>query len=750
MNKFIKYGLLTAGSVGLLLAGGIAYVAATFNPNEYKPQIIQAVKDKKQRTLRLDGNIKLTFFPSIGADLGKVSLSEYNNDKEFVAIDSAHVSLALLPLLSKQVVVNEVEVSGLKATFVKLKNGKTNIDDLLGKKEDKPQDAPASDAGNKAVKFDIASVRVGKTELYYLDENTGAQYGLKDFNLNTGRIANGIPVKVDFSAQIQSSQPKLHLATQFKATVTFDLDKHLYKVEGLDFQAKGSVLDIENLLLQASGDANANLATKEFSTNKMSISASGVKGKDNFDAKLDAPALSMTKDKFSGDKLTVNAKLDGASGNIVANLTLPGLEGNAQSFKSSAFTLELDVKQPEQTFKARLSSPVAGNFEERKFNLSDLSIAVNATGDKLPNKSVSSEMKGIVQVDQNRQSVHASLAGGLLQSQIKATVAVNNFDTPAISFNVDVDQFDADLYLPKKQQGTEVKTEAKTSAAAEAPFDLSALKKLNLEGSLHIGTLKAANIKSSQLRLEVKAHNGILNANPLSANLYQGNMSGNVTVNAVQTVPSFVLDEKLSGVNIAPLLKDAANFDMLEGKGNVALNLRTQGNTVRALKKALNGGMSLNLADGAVKGINIAKTLRSAGNLLGKQSQTQSANQEEKTDFSEMKASFKVNNGVAHNDDLSLKSPLLRLSGNGDIDIGNDSINYLAKATLASTLQGQGGKDNVSGITVPVRLTGPFTELKYTLDFGAMVSDAVKQKLQTEVKNKLQEQLKGGLNGLFK
>ena len=75
---------------------------------------------------------------------------------------------------------------------------------------------------------------------------------------------------------------------------------------------------------------------------------------------------------------------------------------------------------------------------------------MNATGDKLPNKSVSSEMKGSVQVDALKQSVQANLAGGLLQSQVKAKVGVNGFADPAINFDVDVDQFDADLYLPKK------------------------------------------------------------------------------------------------------------------------------------------------------------------------------------------------------------------------------------------------------------------------------------------------------------
>ena len=133
MNKLIKYGLLTLGAVGVLLVGGVIYISATFNPNEYKPFIIQAVKDKKQRTLKLDGDIKMFFFPSIGADLGKVSLSEFKSDKEFVAIDSVRVSLALLPLLSKQVVVNELGISGLKASLLK-KLPKLQLNRTLQKK----------------------------------------------------------------------------------------------------------------------------------------------------------------------------------------------------------------------------------------------------------------------------------------------------------------------------------------------------------------------------------------------------------------------------------------------------------------------------------------------------------------------------------------------------------------------------------------------------------------------------------------
>ena len=66
----------------------------------------------------------------------------------------------------------------------------------------------------------------------------------------------------------------------------------------------------------------------------------------------------------------------------------------------------------------------------------------------------------------------------------------------------------------------------------------------------------------------------------------------------------------LTGVSIGPLLRDAAKQDILEGKGNVALDLTTQGNPVSAIKKALNGTARLELKDGAIKGIDLAGAVR--------------------------------------------------------------------------------------------------------------------------------------------
>jgi AsmA protein len=744
MNKILKYGLLGVGAIVVIAVAGVAYVAATFNPNDYKGKIIKAVKDSKQRNLRLDGDIKLSFYPNIGASLSKVSLSEFRNDKEFAAIESARVSLALMPLLRKQVVVDEVAVSGLKATLVKHKDGTTNIDDLLGQTEQKQQEQ--KNISGPPVKFDIASISVEKTSLSYRDEGSGAQYAIKDLNLKTGRIAIGVPGKIDLSASIQTNQPKLDINMQLKTTLTFDLEKQKYQLQGMELQANGSAVDISNLKVQASGDVSADLATQEFAAKKFALNASGMQVKNKFEATLDAPSLNLTKDKYSGAKLTLKANMDGAFGNIVASLSLPGVEGNAESFKVSALSLDLDVKQPEQAFKVKLGSPLSGNIKAQQFNLNNLSVAVTATGDKLPNKSVSSEMKGSVQIDALKQIVQANLAGGLLQSQIKAKVGVKGFAEPAIKFDVDVDQFDADLYLPKKSS----QAAKPQSTEPEQPLDLSALRKLNLDGSLRVGALKVMNVKTTQLRVDVKALNGLVNINPLSAKLYQGSMNGSLSVNA-QSTPSFAINQKLNGISIAPLLKDAADLDLAEGKGNIALDLTTQGNTVSALKKALNGSVSVNLADGAIKGINLTKLVQGIQNLSkDTRAQTLGVDKSEKTEFSEFKANFKVHNGVAHNDDLAAKSTVLRVSGNGDIDIGHDNMNYNAKAALAKTEQGKTA-------TLPVNVSGSFDAVKFKVDYGALLVDVAKQKVDEkkekvieDAKAKLQDQLKKGLKGLFK
>jgi AsmA protein len=445
----------------------------------------------------------------------------------------------------------------------------------------------------------------------------------------------------------------------------------------------------------------------------------------------------------------LSAKVTGPRQTLVAQLALPGMEGTAQAFKTGPMSLDLDLKQGELAVKAKVTSPLSGNLQAKQVSLPKLALALSASGPDLPGRSISGELQGSAAVDAAREAVQASLAGKVGESNLKSKLAVNGFARPAYGFDVDIDQLDLDKYLPPKPAAQAKAPGAPAAPAREEPLDLSALKGLNATGSLRIGSLKVQNIKSSNVRVDLKAKDGRLDLNPVSASLYQGTLNGSATVNAAGT-PAVATRQNLNGVNIAPLLKDAVNFENLEGRGNVALDVTTQGATAGAMKKALNGTASLNLADGAYRGINIAETIRNAKAALGAvkgkpQPQAQAANTAQKTDFSELKASFQIRNGVAHNEDLTMKSPLLRLAGAGDIDIGNDAINYLAKATVVGTSKGQGGAetDQLKGVTVPVKLTGPLAAPKYELDYGALATEAAKQQVEKKAGDFLQRKLPG-------
>lgn len=697
MNKTLKYGLLFIGAILVAFLALIALVAATFNPNDYKPLIIKLVLEKKQRTLKLEGDIKLTLFPRIGADLGKLSLSDHGSDKEFAAIDSARVSLAVLPLLKKQLVVDHIRIDGIRARLVRYPDGSTNIDDLLKKEE------------SEQFKFDIEGVSVTRAALSFDDQMAGRKLDLSDMEFESGRLANNQPGKVGLKFTLQGENPKIN---------------------GQMALASGLLFDTE---------------AKAITLNELTASLTGKRGADGLEIRLTSPKFELGPERVAG-KIDLTAKLMQAKGNLDLVLSVPALTGKGSTFRADTFTLDVNGKQGDYTIQSRIASPFSANLDTRQYSLDELVASFNLSGPAM-SKPLVVNMGGAARLDMDKQDAHLELAGKIDDSPLKAKLGISHFDAPAYDFDIAIEQLDVDRYLAP------TKTEAKQP---EKPLDFGFLKNLNANGQLSIGTLKVANIKSSNLKLNVRAGGGNLNVAPISANFYQGKLNGAISLHGAGT-PRVALKQNLVGVSVGPMLKDAANVDMLEGRGNVALDVNAQGATVSAMKKALQGSAALDLHDGALKGINIAGAIRSAKAKFGSPQgeTTQAANAADRTDFSELKASFQINHGVAHNQDLSAKSPLLRLAGNGDVNIGESSMNYLAKATVVASLEGQGGKElsSLKGMTVPVRITGPFAGLKYSFDFNAMASEAVKQKVEQkkeEIKSRLGEELKGSLKGLFK
>ena len=65
----------------------------------------------------------------------------------------------------------------------------------------------------------------------------------------------------------------------------------------------------------------------------------------------------------------------------------------------------------------------------------------------------------------------------------------------------------------------------------------------------------------------------------------------------------------------------------------------------------------------------------------------------------------------------------------------NETINYFAKPTIVKSLKGQGGAelDELSGIAIPLKITGSFADPKYGMDFAAIGSALAQSKLLDKV-----------------
>src|SRR6266853_5033621 len=237
--KILKTLLLAMGGIVALIVLVIAIVAATFDPNKYKPEIVAAVKDKTGRTLAIEGNLGLSFFPSIGIAVGRVSVSEPNSSRIFAQVEQAKISLALWPLLSKRVVVDRVTLSGLTLELVQHKGGKTNFGDLPGAAGSAP--AGARQAPQRgAMRLDIAGIELRSSAISWHDEASGNRFKASVAEFKTGRVASGVPGKLSLSARLEATQPKADLHIKLSGDYRLDLEKQSFALSELELKISDS------------------------------------------------------------------------------------------------------------------------------------------------------------------------------------------------------------------------------------------------------------------------------------------------------------------------------------------------------------------------------------------------------------------------------------------------------------------------------------------------------------------------------
>jgi AsmA protein len=235
--------------------------------------------------------------------------------------------------------------------------------------------------------------------------------------------------------------------------------------------------------------------------------------------------------------------------------------------------------------------------------------------------------------------------------------------------------------------------------------------------SINVGSVR---LGSTRLLASLTQSRLVVEARELQA--YGGGITGNFVVNGRGGL-SVGGDLAFKGLAMQPLLKDAADFDRLIAQGDLGVKFLGVGGSVAAIMASLSGSGTLTLGKGELRGLDLGGMVRTLDvNYVGEGA---------KTIFDGISGTFTMNAGILRNDDLRMGAPYLTAIGTGTVDLGARTLDYRLVPTALA------GADGTGGLTVPLKITGPWSALKYQLDLKALAD----QELADE-KAKLKERAK--------
>lgn len=680
------------------------------NPNEFKPLIKDKIQAQTGRQLTINGDIEWRFFPSIGFSIGEVALSNPDGfaTPDLVKFNNAVLDLNVRPLFQHEINIGLVTLDGASFTLHTLKNGLSNLDNIgLEKVTDDTAEATSIEATVETVST----------------ENTKPSAQLNDWKVTLEGIAL---TNAEVLIQDDKAGTKMYFSDMNLSLSQFspgEWAKLSFNLKGDLGQQKVALDGKTDLNIAATLDA-ASLKQTEFTA---SYSDASNKFKD----------IRFSIDQFSFDEW--------------ANISLKatGKANALQVSSNSTFALyvpkALDVVQ-----------------------VKDFSSTNNVKGEGIPNEDVTAVIGFNSSFDLNKSYLKIEkLALSAVDTDFNGKMSVLLNDIPKVRFELQSPNIDVDALLatlPQSETVTVKKTEKDSKKVAnvttkEVEPDLSALKSLDVAGSIVIDKFKASNAKMHNVTSVFSVNRGVLKLTKFHSDLYDGAIDMTATLDARNTTPTYTFKQSIKGVQVAPLLTDVMGESLVEGTGNIALNISGKSLKPSALKQNLKGKASVNFADGAVNGVNIPLLIRTTYAKI-KGEKVQGSEEAEKTDFSALTADFYLSKGNATTKNIKMVSPLLRIHGEGSADYVDETANMLIKSSIVSSLKGQGGKDidDLKDVTIPIRITGLWAKPKYKLEFDDVMQQKAKkeidrgiEKLEEKYGNKIKdEKVKEAANKLLK
>jgi Uncharacterized protein involved in outer membrane biogenesis len=224
----------------VVLVAGLSALVLLVNPNDFRTYMVRQVEARSGYQLKLDGPLRWHVWPQLSILSGRMSLTAPGASQPIVAADNMRLDVALIPLFSHQLQVNQVMLKGAVIQLTPQTEAVRQPDAPVAPRENTLPDVP-SDTGWS---FDIATLKVADSVLVFQHESD-EQVTVRNINLKMDQDANHVGT-LDFSGRINRDQRDLTLslnaninASDYPHRLMADIQQMNWQLTGADLPAKG-------------------------------------------------------------------------------------------------------------------------------------------------------------------------------------------------------------------------------------------------------------------------------------------------------------------------------------------------------------------------------------------------------------------------------------------------------------------------------------------------------------------------------
>ncbi len=714
VSRSIKFFFIV---VALLLFAVIVFVA-TFDANNYKPQIIEQVEKATGRDFSIDGDIVLSVFPWVGLQVEDATLGNAAGFKaeQFAAIKQLDIKVNVLPLLKKEVQINTIRLHGLNVSLEVAKDKSNNWSSLA--QSDQPQ-VESTDESSKEDETKIeTAAEEGKVsplqslmvegfefvdaQIHYDDRSSNTKATVSELNLSSSAIEFDQPVDIQFSARIENNQPLID--TRLKLTTQLTFNKDFTEFDLADF--------IFTVLLDAK--ANAEL---------------GIQQDEQLEIKSSIKVL-MDEQRVTLKQLQISALGTITQADITVSqfLQTPLIQGGieVQAFNARQVAARVGVELPVMA-KAdalhQVSLKTKIKLQGEKLEANDFSLMLDG-----------STLSGWLHIiNLTKQQLRYDLVFDHLN--------INNYLPPVVE-----EASTSETVVAAKAAETNTSIENETTGDEKIELPVEMMRQLDIQGDFRIKTLIAKEYDIKQFLMSLKAQDGEIVIKPLSMHVLEGEIGSAMKVNVQKAKPAYVINLDVNQVQVGPVVNPILEGLMgekpvkMDGAVNLTMDVKTAGDTVNLLKKASKGQIVLDMKETRVDGfdpeyymrLTIADYVHSKGfgqskTIMG------SYKPREVTVFDRIFGTVTLANGKASTSDFIMDSKRVKVGAEGYADIMQNTLDVTSSVKLP---RGKTAAEKVLDSPLYVRVHGPFDALQYDLD-KKRLKKSTTDVLKKEVKAKL-------------